>query len=93
MTITILTQESCAFCGQAQALLERLKDTFEFEVQTLEFNSPEGERLAMAGGLMFPPGILIDGRPFSYGRLSEGRLRRELAARAVQTQPATRRIA
>ena len=29
----------------------------------------------------FPPGVLIDGEAFSYGRLSERKLRRELAAR------------
>ena len=36
------------------------------------------QRLATQGGLLFPPGILIDGEPFSYGRLSERKLRREL---------------
>jgi hypothetical protein len=45
---------------------------------TLDMASPEGQRLAMQGGLLFPPGILIDGKPFSYGRLSERKLRREL---------------
>lgn len=35
----------------------------------------------MKGGLLFPPGVLIDGEPFSYGRLSERKLRRELDRR------------
>ena len=29
----------------------------------------------------FPPGIFVDGEPFSYGRLSEKKLRRELDRR------------
>jgi len=35
----------------------------------------------MKGGLLFPPGILIDGEPFSYGRPSERKLRHELDRR------------
>ncbi len=31
---------------------------------------------------MFPPGIFIGGEPFSYGRPSEKKLRRELEKRA-----------
>lgn len=30
---------------------------------------------------MFPPGIFLDGEPFSYGRPSERKLRRELERR------------
>ena len=32
----------------------------------------------MRGGVMFPPGIFIDGRAFAYGRPSERALRREI---------------
>ncbi|MGH9252739.1 MAG: hypothetical protein ACRD0W_24965 [Acidimicrobiales bacterium] len=31
---------------------------------------------------LFPPGVLLDDDPFGYGRLSERKLRRELARRA-----------
>ena len=37
--------------------------------------------MARAAGIMFPPGILIDGEPFSYGRPSERKLRRALQSR------------
>jgi len=43
--------------------------------------SPEGQALAERGGILFPPGVFLDGAPFSYGRLSERRLRRELRRR------------
>ncbi len=31
--------------------------------------------------MLFPPGIFLDGEPFSYGRPSERKLRRELERR------------
>lgn len=77
--VVLLTREDCAFCEDAGKVLDRLCAEIPLSVRTLDYDSEEGRRLALAGGLLFPPGILIDGRPFSYGRPSEGRLRRELA--------------
>lgn len=79
--LLLLTQEHCGFCEQALDILERLSREYWLSVSTLDMGSPEGQRLAMQGGLLFPPGILIDGKPFSYGRLSERKLRRELDRR------------
>ena len=42
----------------------------------VDLGSPEGQALADTGWLIFAPGVLIDGQPFSHGRLSERRLRR-----------------
>jgi thiol-disulfide isomerase/thioredoxin len=81
-SILLLTQEHCGFCEQAQDILQRLSQEYWLSVSTLDMASPEGQRLAMQGGLLFPPGILIDGEPFSYGRLSEHKLRRELDRRS-----------
>ncbi len=79
--ILLLTQEHCGFCEQAKDILERLSREYWLSVSTLDMSSPEGQRLAARGGLLFPPGVLIDGEPFSYGRLSERKLRRELDRR------------
>ena len=80
-TILLLTKEHCGFCEQARDILDRLSREYWLSVATLDIVSPEGQRLAAQGGLLFPPGILINGEPFSYGRLSERRLRRELDRR------------
>jgi predicted ABC-type transport system involved in lysophospholipase L1 biosynthesis ATPase subunit len=77
-SILLLMQEHCGFCEQAQEILKRLSREYWLSVSTLDMGSPEGQRLALAGGLLFPPGVLINGEPFSYGRLSERKLRREL---------------
>jgi len=39
-----------------------------------------GRRLASESNLVFPPGVLLDGHLFSYGRLSERKLRKTLLA-------------
>ena len=77
----MLTQQACAFCEQAKTILGRLAEEYPISIRLVDLNSPEGERMALAAGIMFPPGILIDGEPFSYGRPSERKLRRALQSR------------
>lgn len=79
--VLLLTQEQCPSCDQAKALLERLVHEYALEVESIHFNSSEGQSYALQGGMLFPPGIVIDGQPFSYGRPSEGKLRRHLETR------------
>lgn len=81
MQVTLLTQDACGFCDEAKAVLERLAGDYPLEVTELDLSSPEGERMAAAGGIMFPPGIFLDGEAFAYGRPSERKLRRELDRR------------
>ena len=81
MHILLLSQEQCAFCTQAKEMLDRLSGEYGFSVSSLDLNSPEGQELAMRGGVLFPPGIFLDGEPFSYGRPSERKLRREIERR------------
>src|SRR5215472_8428494 len=83
ITILLLTQERCGFCEQAREILLRLSREYWLSVSTLDMGSPTGQELAVKGGLLFPPGVLIDDEPFSYGRLSERKLRRELDRRLV----------
>ena len=79
--ILLLMQEHCGFCEQAKDILDRLSREYWLSVSMLDIVSPEGQRLAIQGGLLFAPGLFIDGEPFSYGRLSERKLRRELDRR------------
>lgn len=81
MNVLLLTQEHCHFCDQARELLARLAPEYGLSVSSLDMASPEGQSLAIGNGIFFPPGIFLDGVPFSYGRPSERKLRRELEQR------------
>ena len=76
---TLLTTASCSLCDQAKSVLQQLENEGVIEVETVDLASPEGQRLAAVSGMAFPPALLLDGQPFSYGRLSERKLRRKLA--------------
>ena len=79
--VTVLTQPNCDFCDQAKELFERLSTEYPLEVRELDLETDEGRRLAESGAMMFAPGIVLDGKPFSYGRPSERKIRRELNRR------------
>jgi glutaredoxin len=76
MEITLLTQEGCDFCELAQQILHKL--AADFSISVVDLASRAGQELAERGGILFPPGIFLNGEPFSFGRPSERRLRREL---------------
>jgi glutaredoxin len=81
LSVLILTQENCDFCDSAKAMLDRLSQEYPLSVSTLSLESAPGQALAEKGGILFPPGIFLDGEPCCYGRPSEARLRREIEQR------------
>lgn len=81
--ITLLTRSDCGLCDHAKAVLERLGGEFDLIVREIDLASPQGQALAAAARMAFPPGVIVDGQAFAFGRLSERRLRRHLARRAA----------
>ncbi|MDQ6753468.1 MAG: thioredoxin family protein, partial [Actinomycetota bacterium] len=57
----------------------RLARDYPLEIREIGLDTEEGRGLAARAGVVFAPGILIDGDMFSYGRLSEKKLRRHLS--------------
>ncbi|WP_194916575.1 glutaredoxin family protein [Catenulispora rubra] len=76
--ITLLTQADCAMCDQAKAVLAKVAAEHPIAVDEIDLGSEHGRELALTAGVMFAPGVLINGEPFSYGRLSERKLRARL---------------
>jgi glutaredoxin len=76
--ITLLTQTDCGLCEHAKQVLARVAADHPLTVTEIDLGSDEGQDLALSAGVLFAPGVLIDGEPFSYGRLSERRLRKTL---------------
>ena len=75
--LVLITALDCHLCGHARGVLAALG----LEAREIDAGSAEAGELARAGvPLAFLP-VLWDGaRVLGYGRLSEKRLRRELAA-------------
>ena len=76
--VWLLTQRNCAFCEQAKNVLGRLSHEHRLAVTEIALESVEGQALAVQRGVMFAPGVFINGTLASYGRPSERRLRRIL---------------
>ena len=80
--ITLLTQPSCGMCELAKEILARIGNDYPLSVTEVDLRTARGRRLAADAGVLFPPGVLVDGQPFSHGRLSERKLQRALDRRA-----------
>lgn len=78
--VTLLTQSDCHLCDHAKDVLARVSTDFPIEVEEISLSSATGARLAVEAGIFFAPGVLLDGEPFGFGRLSERRLRRALSS-------------
>ena len=82
--VTLLTQVDCALCEHAKKVLARVGEDHPIQVTEIDLASEQGRALAAGAGVLFAPGVLVDGRPFGYGRLSERRLRRSLGRLAAE---------
>lgn len=80
--VTMLTQQPCGLCDQAKETLTRLGAEYDLDICEVSLDSQDGRELGMRHGLLFAPGILLEDALFSYGRLSERKLRRELESRS-----------
>jgi len=78
--VTLLTKADCDLCQHAKAVLDRVAVDTPLRIETVDLASDRGRALAESAGMAFPPGVFLDGEAFSYGRLSERKLRRALAA-------------
>jgi len=76
--VTLLSKEECSLCDHAKEVLGRVGRDHALVVETVALESEEGQRLAANAGMVFAPGVLLDGEPFAHGRLSEGKLRKKL---------------
>lgn len=83
--ITLLTQAGCALCEHAKGVLTRVGADHRIEITEIDLASKDGQFLAARAGVLFAPGVLVEGRPFGYGRLSERRLRRALGRMPAPT--------
>ncbi len=76
--VVLLTKEDCHFCEQAKDVLARLVGEYALRVREVTLDSDEGRSLVLQSAAPFPPVLFLNGETFSYGRLSERKLRKAL---------------
>ena len=79
--ITLLVQDNCALCDHAKDVLARVGRDVPLVIDEVDLGSDAGRQLGQRGGVMFAPGVFVDGEMFGFGRLSEKKLRRALERR------------
>ncbi|MEJ7773121.1 MAG: thioredoxin family protein, partial [Geodermatophilaceae bacterium] len=62
-------------------VLKRVAAKQTLDISEVSLDDVAGRELASRHGVLFAPGLLLDDEFFSYGRLSERKLRRELQRR------------
>ncbi|MFW2513291.1 glutaredoxin [Demequina sp. SO4-13] len=80
--ITLVTAASCHFCADAQTILDTLSGTYPMRVRLVDMMSDDGRELVVKHRMPFPPLLIVDGTVFGYGRISERKLTKHLAALA-----------
>lgn len=81
--VTVLSAPACELCDRAKAVLARLGEVYELDIEEVPMQTERGRQLMLEHRVAFPPGVLLDGKLFSGGRLSERRLCRELQRRGA----------
>jgi hypothetical protein len=76
--LLLLMRDGCAFCHDAEDIVDRLAREYDLSVERMDLDTPEGRGMAERGGVLFPPGIFFNEDSVCYGRPSERRLRRAI---------------
>ena len=76
--VLLLTKADCHFCEHAKEVLARLATKHRLHVREVPLESEEGKALGLESAAPFPPVVFLNGWAFSYGRLSERKLRKAL---------------
>lgn len=84
--VQLLSTEGCKYCAEAHALFEQLRDEYPLEFAVVDLETDSGRELALDHGILFPPGIFIEGELLQYGRPSKGKVRARLAELAASRQ-------
>jgi hypothetical protein len=77
--LVYLTAPDCAFCTDGRPIVQRLGREMGLEVAELAWDSPRGKALVGRESAFFPPAVYLDDRLLGYGRVSERKLRKQLA--------------
>jgi Glutaredoxin-like domain (DUF836) len=78
-TVTLLVTTGCHYCEDARGELAARADLGELELNVVSIDSEQGRALQATHRPSMFPLVLVDGKPFSVGRLPRRKLDRALA--------------
>ena len=79
--ITVVENEACHFCEDAQRVLAELAGSYPLALDTVDVRSESGQRLMRVHRASMSPLVLVDGQFFSHGRLPRRKLTKLLEQR------------
>jgi hypothetical protein len=79
--VLLLTAADCHPCEHGKDVLSRLGRDIPLAVEEVTLESHRGQELARQFGVLFPPGLFLDGSFVGFGRVSERKLRKLLEQR------------
>lgn len=77
--VTLLVTQGCHFCEDARAELAARADRGELDLVVVALESEQGQMLQAAHRPTMFPLVILDGKPFSVGRLPRRKLDKTLA--------------
>jgi glutaredoxin len=78
-TVTLLVTTGCPYCEDARGELAARADLGDLELTVVPVDSAQGRALQATHRPSMFPLVLVDGKPFSIGRLPRRKLDRALA--------------
>jgi glutaredoxin len=78
-TVTLLVTAGCHYCEDARGELAARADLGDLELNVVTIDSEQGRALQATHRPSMFPLVLVDGNPFSIGRLPRRKLDRALA--------------
>jgi hypothetical protein len=80
--ISLIESPGCHLCADAHVALEDLGTRYRLTLRSVDASSPEGLELVMRHRPALQPLVLVNGKPFSAGRLPRRKLERYLSGTA-----------
>ncbi len=68
--VLVVTSEGCKPCSRVKRVLRELQyDMPDLTVKLVDLSSPDGSKLAMDNGILYPPAVFIEGKLFGKGKI------------------------
>ncbi len=79
--VLLVTSEGCKPCSRVKRVLGELQSNMPgLVVETVDLASPDGSKLALENGILYPPAVFIEGKLFGKGKIDTDRMTESIRA-------------